>query len=67
MFHLVKLYKKVHQVNSSRIWKVGSLGINVKRMLYEKIVVPTVLYGAMIWGLNAREKRRLNVKDVKWL
>ena len=28
----------------SRIWKVRSFGINVKRMMYERIVVPTVVY-----------------------
>ena len=27
----------------NRIWKCRSLGINVKRMMYERIVVPTVL------------------------
>ena len=30
----------------SRMWKVGSFGVNVKRMVYEIIVVPTVIYGA---------------------
>ena len=30
----------------SRIWKVGSFGMNVKRMMYEGIGVPTVVYGA---------------------
>ena len=29
----------------SKIWRVRSLGINVKRMMYERIAVPTVLYG----------------------
>ena len=43
----------------NRIWKAGSLGADVKRMMYERIVVLTVLYGAETWGLNAREKRRL--------
>ena len=51
----------------SRIWKVGSFGINVKRITYEKIVVPTVVYGAETWCLNAREKRRLNVIEMKCL
>ena len=51
----------------NRIWKVRSLGIGVKRMMHEKIVVPTVIYGAKTWGLNVREKRRLNVKEMKCL
>ena len=51
----------------NRIWRVRSLGVNVKRMMYESIVVPTVLYGAETWGLNVREKRRLNVMEMKCL
>ena len=51
----------------NRIWRVRSLGVNVKRMMYERIVVPTVLYGAETWGLNVREKRRLNVMEMKCL
>ena len=33
----------------SKVWRVRSLGINVKRMMYERIVVPTVLYRAETW------------------
>ena len=39
----------------------------MKRMMYERIVVPTVLYGAETWGLNVREKRRLDVMEMKCL
>ena len=31
-------------------------GINVKTMVYERIVVSTVVYGAETWCLNARGK-----------
>ena len=51
----------------SRVWRIRSLGINVKRMIYEGIVMPTVLYGAETWALNAREKRILNVMEMKCL
>ena len=40
----------------SRIWKGWSLIIDVKRMMYERIAVPTVLYGVETWSLNEREK-----------
>ena len=30
----------------SRLWKVRSLDVNVKRMTYERMVVPSVLCGA---------------------
>ena len=35
--------------------------------MYERIVVPNVLYGAETRGLNVREKRRLNVIKMKCL
>ena len=35
----------------SKIWRVGSFGIGVKRMMYERIVVPTVISGAEAWWL----------------
>ena len=50
-----------------RIWKVGSLGIDFKRMKYERIAVPTLLYRAETLGLKAREKRRLNVMEIMCL
>ena len=42
----------------NRIWKVRSPGVDVKRVMHERIVVPTELHGAETWGLSAREKKR---------
>ena len=39
----------------------------MKRILYERIVLPTVLYGAETWDFNFREKRRLDVIEIKCL
>ena len=39
-----------------RLRKVRPLGLEAKRTVYERIVVPTMLYGAETWGLNDREK-----------
>ena len=51
----------------SRIWRVGSFGIGVKRMMYERIVVPTVIYGAEARCLKEGKKRGLNVfEDDVW-
>ena len=44
MISRVKEGAKVSGAMNS-IWKVGSLGIDVKRMMYETIGVPTVLDG----------------------
>ena len=29
----------------TRLWKIRSLSVNVKRMMYESIVVPSMLWG----------------------
>ena len=50
-----------------RLWKDRYLGVNVKRMMYESIVVPSVLYGADALGLKEREHKRLNVMEIKCL
>ena len=49
------------------LFRSRSIGMNVKRRLYEGIVVPTGLYGAETWNLGAAEKRRLNVTEMRCL
>ena len=51
----------------SKIWRVGSFGIGVKRMMHERIVVPTVIFGAEAWWLREGVKKRLNVFEMKCL
>ena len=43
----------------NRIWKVKSLGVNIRIMIYERIVVPSVLYAAETLGEKEKEKKRL--------
>ena len=40
-----------------RIWKNRELGMQVKRGLYESVIVPTALYAAETWGMKADKKR----------
>ena len=49
----------------NRIWKVGSLGIDVKRVMYKGMVVLILLHGAETGGLNVGEKRRLDMMEIK--
>jgi len=51
----------------NREFKCSSLEMNVKRRLYEGIVVPTALYGAETWKVGAAERRRLNVMEMRCL
>ena len=49
------------------LFKCRSLHMEVKRGLYEGVVVPTVLYGAESWGLKVQERNRLNVFEMRCL
>ena len=39
--------------------------MNVKKVLYEKVVVPTVMYGSESWGMKVNERQKLNVFEMK--
>ena len=43
------------------------LGINVKKCPYERVIVPTALYGAESWGMRSAERRKVNVLEMKCL
>ena len=43
------------------------LGMNVKKVLYEKVAVPTVMYGSESWGMKVTERQKLNVFEMKCL
>ena len=44
-----------------RVWSARSVTLNVKRELYERIVVPTVMHGSESWGMRIEERNKLNV------
>ena len=39
------------------VMKNRGLGMNVKKVLYEKVVVPTVMYGSEAWGTKVTERQ----------
>ena len=44
------------------VMKNRGLGMNVKKVLYEKVVVPTVMYGSESHGgMKVTERQKLNV------
>ena len=49
------------------VMKNRGLGMNVKKVLYEKVVVPTVMYGSESWGMKVTERQKLNVFEMKCL
>ena len=42
------------------------MGMNVK-VLYEKVIVPTVTYGSECWRMKVSERQKLNVFEMKCL
>ena len=63
-----------HRVNAGckvlgvlkEVMKNRGLGMNVK-VLYEKVVVLTVIYGSESWGMKVTERQNLNVFEMKCL
>ena len=47
------------------VLKNRGLGMNDKKVLYEKVVVPTVMYGSESWGMEVTERQKLNVFEMK--
>ena len=43
------------------------LGINSKKCLYERVIVPTALYGSEAWSMRSAERRKVNVLEMKCL
>ena len=49
------------------VMKNRGLGMNIKKVLYEKVIVPTVMYGSELWGMKVGERQKLNVFEMKCL
>ena len=57
-----------------RAWRVlksvlnnRGLAINAKKCLYEEVLAPPTLYGAMAKGMRRAERRKVNVLEMKCL
>ena len=43
----------------SKLWKESMISKEVKRELYERVVIPTVIYGSETGSLSAQEKKKI--------
>ena len=43
------------------------MGIEDKKCLYERVIVPTALYGAEAWDRRSAERKKVNVLEMKCL
>merc|ERR1712121_444092 len=49
------------------MWKCRSVSLNVKKELYERIVVTTVTYGSETWDMRREERNKLDVSEMQCL
>ena len=45
----------------TRLRKENVISREVKRELYERVVIPTVVYGTEMWSLSVQERRKIEV------
>ena len=50
----------------AKLWK-NIISREVKRELYERVVIPTVVYGSKTWSLSAQERRKIEVFEMMCL
>ena len=43
----------------AKLWKENLISREVKRELYQRVVIPTVVYGSGTWSLSAQERRKI--------
>ena len=53
--------------SSESVLNNRGLGINAKKFLYKRVIVPTALYGAEVWGMSSAERIKVNVLEMKCL
>ena len=58
--HRVPEGRKVWRTMAN-LWKENMTSREVKRELYEKVVIPTVVYGSETWALSAQKSRKIEV------
>ena len=49
------------------MFKCKTLRMDAKRKLYEGIAVPTALYGVETWNMSVKDRRKLNVMEMRCL
>ena len=49
------------------VWKERSVSLQAKIGMFEGIVAPSVMYGCEAWTLNARERRKIEVMEMRGL
>ena len=48
----------------AKLWKENVISREVIRELYERVVIPIVVYGSQTWSLSAQERRNIEVFEM---
>ena len=51
----------------AKLWKENVISREVKRELYERVVIPSVDYGSGTWSLSAEERRKIELFEMMCL
>ena len=51
----------------NRLFRSRSLGMNVKKLLYAGLAVPTALYSVKSWRIGMMDKERMDVMEMRCL
>ena len=51
----------------AKLWKNKVISREVKLEIYERVVIPTVVYGSETWSLSAQERSRIEVFEMMCL
>ena len=45
----------------AKLWKENMISREVKKELYKRVVIPTVIHDSETWSLSAQERRKIEV------
>ena len=51
----------------ANLWKENMISRELKREVYERVVIPTMVYGSETWSLSAQERRKIEVFEMMCL
>ena len=62
---LAPKYESGRRKAMKRLWNVRSVNFEAKRELYERVVVPTLMYGSEAWVMRLQERSKLDVMKMR--
>ena len=45
----------------AKLWKENVISRELKRELYERVVIPSIVYGSETWSLSTQGRRKIGV------